>query len=509
MKKMTLKSLLLLSVLISVAACDNGGDVFDYSNNPISNEGKPKEGILNETKSKTWDFADKKGWVTANQGNDDISRDEIINCTACKDGKAMKIWTKAYTLERKKVRTEQQFGSGRYKWRTYISDLLLLERASIGSWLWHDDKHELDFEVGSGTSAERAAMNLSPDQVIAYVSSQGNPEMYEKIAIKKNEWHTFEIDLKLVGNNYMASWIIDGVTVAIRQLTYGDEFPFHIFCSVENLKFTGDYIATQNNYGLFDNVKYTPYEYSVEPTTPKDPTNPVDPEPEPEPGETIRWGFDGIDIPSGWSRWTSVGEDGVGMLVVKNGYLSALVKKGYPEARGMMNLRSSMATTLGTYTWKVHVNPIDPFANFMTGGQLYPSKNEESKSITLDVMYGGINQRRTQPGIANDEVLLRASSEFWDDVAYKAIKVNQDYILQIQLGLLDNGNYLIRWLVDGEVLATRYTAQFGPKDIKYNMVCLTQNNWGWYGTHFNGVDINRDYYGLFDYAEFTTPEKKD
>nr|WP_299575120.1 hypothetical protein [uncultured Leptotrichia sp.] len=122
---------------------------------------------------------------------------------------------------------------------------------------------------------------ISFDEVIAYITSQDNPALHQKVKIKKNAWHTFQIDLKLAGGKYFATWLIDDVKCAAQQLTYGQEHPFYIFCSTENLKFVGDSWPYKDNYGLWDYVTYTPYPYSMEPIEPQNQLNPPDPEPEP------------------------------------------------------------------------------------------------------------------------------------------------------------------------------------------------------------------------------------
>jgi len=163
------------------------------------------------------------------------------------------------------MKTKKRFGAGLYTWRTYISDLSKNERASIGSWIWHNDKHELDFEVGSGPEEERRELKVADDEVIAYITNQESPHLHKKVKIKKNAWHIFQIDLKLVKNNYFATWIIDGTEYASAQLEFGQEYPFHIFCSTENIKFVGDKTPVKDNYGLWDYVTYALYSYSITP----------------------------------------------------------------------------------------------------------------------------------------------------------------------------------------------------------------------------------------------------
>lgn len=220
-------NIVFVTLVLLFAACDSIGSDARFTDNPLSRATTPKEGVLDKQKQKLWNFDSMEGWITANQGNDPVNHASIEGNIQCSDGKALKIFVNANTQQRKKIRTVQQYGSGLYTWRTYISDLGEVERTSIGSWLWHDDKHELDFEVGSGTAKERLALGLTSDEVIAYITSQDNPWLQQKVGITKNAWHEFQIDLKLVGNKYFATWLIDKQPYAMQQLSYGEEIPFY------------------------------------------------------------------------------------------------------------------------------------------------------------------------------------------------------------------------------------------------------------------------------------------
>ncbi len=207
-----------------------------------------------------WDFSTITNWVLANQ-NDMIDNSSIEHNGECTNERALKIYTEANSRQWKKLRTEKKYGAGLYTWRTYISDLAEMERVSIGSWLYNDDKHEIDFEIGSGNSKDREELKLNSNEVIAYITSQDNPWVQKKVKLKKNKWYVFQIDLKLVNKQYFATWIIDGTPYAKQQLSYGEEYLFYIFCSVENLEFIGDAWPHKDNYGLWDYVSYTPYSF--------------------------------------------------------------------------------------------------------------------------------------------------------------------------------------------------------------------------------------------------------
>ncbi|MFR9164970.1 MAG: toxin-antitoxin system protein [Dysgonomonas sp.] len=505
MKKYIINPLLILFLGIFICACSDEDEDKRFVKDPESQQGKPKEGSLDETKAKLWNFADFTEWELANQSNDPVSHSSVVDCPDCEDGKAMRIYTKAKTQERKKMRTSQKFGAGRYTWRTYISDLKIGDRASIGSWLWCDDKHELDFEVGAGTMSERAAMAAQDDEVIAYVTNQDGPALHNKVKIKKNAWHIFEIDLKLVGDNYLAEWIIDGMPVSIQQLNFGENFPFYIFCSVENLKFTGDHWPLQDNYGLYDWVKYTPYDYSMEPVTPENPVNPTDPDPEPDPGEVLRWNFDaseGMPIPSGWRISSDIGaEDASPYLISNGGYMTMTMPIDYPG--GVVkraNIEYATPLGAGKYTWRLHVPKINKDEQYMTGGTLYTS-NDANSQYHCFAMYAiyGPQSLRNQYQVANDELLLRCYSEIpgmYD--FYVPIKADKDYTLQIDLKLV-NGFYKATWLLDEKVIVELNTT-FGPNKVKFLFICSNEAN----RPYMADKGITTKYVTKFDFVEFAS-----
>ena len=82
------------------------------------------------------------------------------------------------------------------------------DQASVGSWIYCDDHHELDFEVGYGTAKARKEANAEDDDMLAYMTSQDFP--FTSVPVKiKSGWHIFEIDLKLIEGKYFVTWFID------------------------------------------------------------------------------------------------------------------------------------------------------------------------------------------------------------------------------------------------------------------------------------------------------------
>lgn len=196
-----------------------------------------------------WHFDTLHGWEKDHQ-DDNPSHQLSL------DNGILKIFTRAHSWDRKKVRTvEQRYTTGRYSWKAYIPVMGMRDQASVGSWIYADDMHELDFEVGYGKEKVREELNAIGDEMLVYMTSQAFP-FSSKIILIKPGWHIFEIDLTIKHSKYFASWWIDGQLVYELQLEYGSEVPFFIYCSVENLEFMGDHIPRQDNYGLFDYVRY-------------------------------------------------------------------------------------------------------------------------------------------------------------------------------------------------------------------------------------------------------------
>lgn len=465
-------------------ACNDGDKDSLYTDDPGT---AVKQGTYNEAKAKTWDFNTLDGWVHANQGeNADVPQSFI------EDGR-LKIFTHARTQERKKVRTPQQYGAGRYIWRVYVSDLGMGDRASIGAWLYNDDEHEIDFEIGSGTAADRAELNAADDEVVAYMTTQANPHNHVKTKIKKNAWHTFEIDLSLVDGKYLVKWIIDGAPAVLIQQTFGEEYPFFIFCSVENLKFVGDHWPKQDNYALYDYVKYIPYDYAMEPVTPTDPSDPVDPDPEPMPDETVTWDFNNID---GWQQSSNIGADGKDFIKFENGIVSLTIDPAY-VGMSRNNLESLTAYGAGKYVWKVIIPEMETAARFTTGGMLYTSNEDKGyHALGMTVMYGTTGNRADY-SIPADKLVLRLSSDQSPEMeVYKPIAPGE-YEFAIELTVVD-GKYKASWLLDGESIYTK-DLWYGPSDVNFKIIC-SSGQLKWWGDK----DMTRSNTGKFDYVKYTS-----
>lgn len=207
-----------------------------------------KKNILKARTTKTWNFNDLNDWKDATQvGNPNY---EI------KDGN-LHIFTNPNTWERVKIKSTSSFSTGSYTWRVYAPALGEGDMTCIGSFLYHNDNHELDFEIFYGDNSIRKKLNAATDELIIYMTSQGNPKHSFQSKLKRNNWHSLTLELTLTENKkYLATWKIDNVAFTSVILNYGPKTKFKILCSVENLSFAGDHIPYKQNHALFDWVEF-------------------------------------------------------------------------------------------------------------------------------------------------------------------------------------------------------------------------------------------------------------
>ena len=131
-----------------------------------------------------WDFDTLDGWVYEHQ-----DQAPVPQCSL-NDGN-LYIYTRAYTRDRQKMHTAQQvFTCGRYSWRTYISPIATGEQTSIGSWIYCDEQHELDFEVGPGTADVRRKHGIGEGELAACMTSQANPFASSYAAVRTTHCST-------------------------------------------------------------------------------------------------------------------------------------------------------------------------------------------------------------------------------------------------------------------------------------------------------------------------------
>ncbi|WP_315103069.1 toxin-antitoxin system protein [Capnocytophaga sputigena] len=491
MKTYTKPILMAAAIFSAITSCSKSDADGRFSDNPKSEIGTPQAGTPNTAKQIKWNFDNTNDWINASQGvNADISQTSVESNTDAEDGKVVKIFTKSATKERKKLKSKKQYGAGLYTWRTYISDLGTNERVSIGSWLWNSDKHELDFEVGSGTSKDRESLKTADDEVVTYITSQDNPALHQKVKIKKNAWHTFQIDLKLVNGKYFATWLIDGVKCAAQQLNYGEEHPFYIFCSTENLKFVGDSWPYKDNYGLWDYVAYTPYTYSGDPKEPQNQVNPVDPEPDPDTGEVKTWTFN--SFPNDWNRWARADVDNNNKIV--NGKLVLTTSANCSVSK----IFNKTPAGYGKYTCSIRLPEVNKSAKIQLGMTFY---NESPERFFIMMARYGDEAERKRLGAKKGELLLFIQSVSPAIEQYVAVlKPNRDYKFTIDIKKVGN-NYGVEFSLDQNVVKSLAVANFGEDQIKFEWSLSAESNRGSWLPGETLVD--GEYSAIFNFIEYT------
>lgn len=230
-------------------------DLTDESQDPstTTNSSTTKMSKMAPTKPtapKIWEFNDLNEWEDATQvGNPNYFIDT--------NNGYLHLFTNANTWDRTKVKSVATYATGSYSWRVYVPTMGVGDMASIGAFLYNNDTHELDFEIGYGNQAIRQQLNAASDELIVYNTSQANPYHSFQSKIKREQWYTLTIELALNSKKkYVTTWKIDNVVLSSATLTYGTATKFKIFCSVENLTFIGDHIPYTQNYALFDWVEF-------------------------------------------------------------------------------------------------------------------------------------------------------------------------------------------------------------------------------------------------------------
>ncbi|MFM2230527.1 MAG: hypothetical protein RL607_1785 [Bacteroidota bacterium] len=171
----------------------------------------------------------------------------------------LKLFTHPNTAERSKIRTVESFALGTYTWKIFVPEFGKGDNTSIGAFLYDDDAHELDFEIGNGTQALRNTMHAKNDELLVFMTSQGTPVCSKTVKIKNNAWYEFSLTIqKNRKNKWNALWKINQKNYFKVELQYQKNTNFHIYCSVENLPFMGDHLPKVMNYALFDYVKFEP-----------------------------------------------------------------------------------------------------------------------------------------------------------------------------------------------------------------------------------------------------------
>ncbi len=198
-----------------------------------------------------WEFNDLNEWQDDSQGSSPKSYEMT-------DG-TLRISTRPQTRDRVKVRTVGRYGAGKYTWRVYAPAMGPGDQASIGAFLYRDDQHEVDFELGYGKATLRSKLQAGPTQLVCYCTSQGFPFSSSQVLVAREAWHTISIEVDHgEDGHYLIKWVVNGTQVKQLQTVFGDEVTFTVHCSVENLLFMGDHIPLQENHAMFDHVEFEP-----------------------------------------------------------------------------------------------------------------------------------------------------------------------------------------------------------------------------------------------------------
>ncbi|KAI9156002.1 hypothetical protein H9P43_009112 [Blastocladiella emersonii ATCC 22665] len=168
-------------------------------------------------------------------------------------GRALTFTVNPTTEVRPKLRyTPRRFlGPGRHQWRVYTPRRAPGTTASIGAFLYFDDYHELDFEIGYGAADTRRALGARDHQLLAYVTTQAvdgrswGTLSGTQVVIDGNAWHdlALDLDLDVTGTRFVVSWWIDGRRVFRSAQAWGPAAVsgngFAALVSLENLWWMG------------------------------------------------------------------------------------------------------------------------------------------------------------------------------------------------------------------------------------------------------------------------------
>ncbi len=231
--------------------------IFDENGHTVKNNNKY---IIGKVNTNDWeanlasDFVSwMKNWKDVSQGIKGRKQYEFKNGH-------LRLWTEKGSKQRSKVQTIQgDFTYGTYNWRVYIPQMGKNEKVSIGAFLYYDDKHELDFEIGSGTKKKRAEYKAKENEVLMYLTSQAFPWHQTIHCIETEKWYDLGLKLEKTPNDkYFVTWLFNGKVIDSVKLKYGKEIPFKVHCSLENLEFMGDIYSTREHYTCFNKVGVTP-----------------------------------------------------------------------------------------------------------------------------------------------------------------------------------------------------------------------------------------------------------
>jgi hypothetical protein len=201
-------------------------------------------------------FINLSSWQDASQGgagpaNYNITSNQLVMSVSAASG------------ERPKVMTNTAFRIGTYEWVVYIPQFTKGDISSVGSFVYFDDLHELDWECGYGKQTVRSGLGIANDnsKSVCYMTSQSTTGS----SVTANAWYNLKIQLVQLSKRSMnVVWRLNNTVVkqstqcwSITQLPTG----FRAFCSLENLSFMGDSVNAstlpRQNYAIWQYFKFS------------------------------------------------------------------------------------------------------------------------------------------------------------------------------------------------------------------------------------------------------------
>lgn len=412
--------------------------------------------------------------------NDASNAITLVDDEGCEDGKGIRIYTRpgeehmGTNGDRFKVNTDKMYYSGRYEWRVFIPKLGMNDRTSVAGFIYNDDRHELDFEISSGTAENRAKYGAADDELLCLISSQANPVVSETVVIKADAWHNIAIDMKLnEEGKYIAEWLVNDIPVISKTMNYGEEIAFRAISSVENLMGMGDHAATQENYAIFDWFEYIPYDYS------KKPIGGDAEEPEPD-GKVVKWEFDDNKAPAEWMvPGTATFADGWMVL---------------PMPGCNTKINDNMGA--GKVTFEIDVPQICVGEKYVSGPNIGVNNISGVERSFSMFIWAGSQADRDAVGALPGQMLVRCYTE-----ALGVFNVPIDpgkHTFALDLRLNEEDQYYCTWIIDGEkvkTFQTWYTSVENKFDLQFSTMA---NGGGWQGQ----VECTDTYETKYNYIEY-------
>lgn len=477
-----------LALLLAGAACT-----------PSNGTGSTKEDDpkVEEQTAKTyrWDFDNLDDWTYTHQDNATTQQYSLENGI-------LSIWTRANTRDRSKVKTYQNdFIDGEYTWRINVPNIPAGEQASIAGFIYQDDEHELDFEIGYGSKAVREEYGIAAGDLVACMTNQGHPFKSGYTPIKPG-WHTFTIRMEIKNGFYVAHWIIDGEEKQTLDLDFDTaDAMFRIYCSVENLLFIGDNIPQHETKAKFDYVSFTgnisgSWDGSkIDDPEPEIPQNPENPEPEnPDLGVITGWNETTWDFNTsinGWYYYTHNPEQGAQCYSIEDGCVKIWTNANTMDRNKLHTNSRNFGE--GEYIFRLFVSDIAPGEKCSIGAFIYCDDKHE---LDFEIGYG-TEADRAKCGAKSDEMVCHMTNQANPFKSVPCAISKGWHICKLKLEDVD-GKYTATWHVD-DVLKNTLHLGFG-KTTKF-LISVSVENLHFLGDHMP----THTNYALFDYVTYREP----